>query len=93
MPLQTFSKSLFGIISKGTRKSGNRIMVNIHAARQAYESNEIWNIAFVWSAQNLADSFTKPRMQSSLLNLLKTGRHDVECEQWILRSKPNIANF
>ena len=68
-------------------------MVNIHAARQAYESQEISNIGFVRSAHNLANDFAKPKMQSSLLDLLKTGIADVECEQQIFLRKCNNVDF
>ena len=92
MHLLTDSKSLFDIVSKGTRGSEQRIMIDIHADRKSYESEEITSIGFVGPANNLADGFTKPKMQSSLLNLLKPGKHDFECEHWILRPKPNNAN-
>ena len=38
MQLMTDSKSLFDIISKGSRTSEKRIMFDIHAARQAYQA-------------------------------------------------------
>ena len=85
MHLMTDSKSLFDIISKGSRTSEKRIMLDIHAARQAYQAQEISNIGFVRSCDNLADGLTKANMQKSLLNLLKTGHHEVICEQWIIR--------
>ena len=93
MHLMKDSKSLLNIISKGMRTSKKRIMVDIHAAQQAYESQEILNIGFVRSAHNLADGFTNLKMQSLLLNMLKTGIPDVECEQRILRPKCNSVDF
>ena len=62
-------------------------MLDLHAARHAYQSQEISNIGFVRSAPNLADGLTKTKMQGSLLNLLRTGKHVLECEQWTLRPK------
>ncbi len=85
MHLLTDSKSLFDIISKGTRTSEKRIMLDVHAAREGYKTREISNIGFVRSSENLADGLTKAKMQKALFKLLKSGRHSVECEQWILR--------
>ena len=85
MHLLTDSKSLFDIISKGSRTNEKRIMVDIYSARQSYQAREISNIGFVRSENNIADGLTKPKMQSALLNLLHTGRHQVKCEQWIIR--------
>ena len=52
MHLLTDSKSLFDIISKGTRTSEKIIMLDICAAREGYKSREISNIGFVRSSAN-----------------------------------------
>ncbi len=44
MHLLTDSKSLFDIISKGSRTNEKRIMLDTHAARHAYQNQEISNI-------------------------------------------------
>ena len=85
MHLLTDSKSLFNTISKGTRTSEKRIMLDIHAAREGYKKREISNIGFVRSSANLADGLTKEKMQKDLFHLLKSGKHIVQYEQWILR--------
>ena len=54
------SKSLFDIISKGSRTSEKKNMLGIHAARQAYKSQEVINIGFVRRSHNLVDGLTKP---------------------------------
>ena len=93
--LMTDSKSLFDIISKGSRTSEKRVTLDIHTARQAYQSREISNIGFVRSSDNLADGLTKAKMQKALFNLLQTASHRPVCEQWILRdeitNKPQIS--
>ena len=83
--LLTDSKSLFNIISKGSRTSEKRIMLDVHATREGYKSKETSNIGFVRSSENPADGLTKQKMQKSLFNVLKTGKHSINCEQWILR--------
>ena len=85
MHLLTDSKSLFDIISKGSRSSEKRIMLDIRAAREAYQAREISNIGFVRSSDNLGDCLTKKNMQKALLQLLKNAKHEVKFEQWIIR--------
>ena len=79
------SKSLFDLISKGSRSSDKRIMIDIHATRDAYKSHEISNIGFVRSLASIADGLTKPKMQLALFDLLLSDKRNIKCEQWILR--------
>ena len=81
MHLLTNSKSVFDIISKGSRTSERRIMLEIHATRQSYQSQEISNIGFVRSNDNFADDLTEEKKQNNLLQLLKSGQHSAKCEQ------------
>ena len=67
MRLMTDLKSLFDIISKESRTSEKRIMLDIDATRQAYQRQEITNIGFVRSEHNLADGLTKEKKQGALL--------------------------
>ena len=62
MHLLTYSKSLFDIISKGSRTSEKRIILDIHVTRSAYQVKEISNIGFVRSSDNAADGLTKPKV-------------------------------
>ena len=56
----TDSKSMFDIISKGSRTSEKRAMLDICTTRQAYKAQERSNIGFVRNSHNLADGLTKP---------------------------------
>ena len=93
----TDSKSLFDIISKGSRTREKRVTLDIHTAQQAYQSRQISNIGFVRSSDNLADGLTKPKMQKAIFNPLQTASHRQVCEQWILRdditNKPQISRM
>ena len=64
IPVQIFaySKRLFDIISKRSQASEKRIMLDMYATRQAYKAQEISNIGFFRSPQNLADGLTKPKV-------------------------------
>ena len=60
-------------------------MLDIRAAREAYQAKDIPNIGFVRSGDNLADGLTKKNMRKALLELLKYGKHEVKCEKWMIR--------
>eukprot|EP00171_Calliarthron_tuberculosum_P023641 IDg23641t1 len=57
--LLTDSKSLFDVISKGSRTSEKRTMLDIAAAREGFRDKVISDIGFVRSSSNLADGLTK----------------------------------
>ena len=66
MQLLTDSKSLFDVISKGSRTSEKRIMLDIAAAREGFRDKLISDIEFVRSNANIADGLTKPMSQAAL---------------------------
>ena len=68
------SKSLFDVISKGSRTSEKRMMLDIAAAREGFRDKVISNICFVRSSSKIADGLTKVMQQSSLQKVLMTGR-------------------
>ncbi len=53
--LLTDYKSLFDVISKGSRTSEKRMMLDIAAVREGFRDRIISDIGFVRSSQNLAD--------------------------------------
>lgn len=60
-PLQllTESRSLFGVIWKGSHTSEKRLMLQIAAARERFKNGTILNIGFVRSSQIVADGLKK----------------------------------
>jgi len=84
--LLTDSKALFDIISKGSRTSEKRMMLDIAAAREGFRDRVISDIGFVRSTHNLADGLTKPMQQAALQAVLKSGRLTTHAEQWIIRN-------
>ena len=87
VPVQLFtdSKSLFDVISRGTRTSEKRMMLDIAAAREGFRDKIISDIGFVRSLKNLADGLTKQMKQTMLREVIRTGNFQVEPEQWIIR--------
>jgi len=84
--LLTDSKALFDIISKGSRTSEKRMMLDIAAAREGFRDHVISDIGFVRSAHNLADGLTKPMQQAALQRVIRSGRLTTQAEQWIIRN-------
>ena len=88
IPLQllTDSKGLFDIVSKGSKTSEKRLMLDIAAAREGFRDRIISDIGFVRSKANLADGLTKPMQQAALQTVLATGQLHISVEQWIIRT-------
>eukprot|EP00171_Calliarthron_tuberculosum_P016586 IDg16586t1 len=84
--LLTDSKSLFDVISKGSKTSEKRMMLDIAAAREGFRDKTISDIGFVRSASNLADGLTKPMSQAALQSVVSTGVLSLAPEQWIIRN-------
>ena len=85
--LLTDNKSLFDVISKGSRTSEKRIMLDIAAAREGFRDHVISDIGFVRSNHNLADGLTKHMSQASLIQAMRSCHVDINPEQWIIRPK------
>lgn len=84
--LFTDSKSMFDVISKGSRTSEKRTMLDIAAAREGFADKTISDIGFVRSSENLADGLTKSMSQGALRDVVATGTFEVHPEQWIIRN-------
>ena len=83
--LLTDSKSLFDVISKGSRTSEKRTMLDIAAAREGFRDKLISDIGFVRSSMNLADGLTKSMNQARLREVITSGHLDISPELWIIR--------
>lgn len=83
VPVQLFTdrKSLFDIISKGSRTSEKRMTLEVASARQGFKDKTISNIGFVRSSNNIADGITKKMNQAVLRDVIESDRLDVQPEQ------------
>ena len=86
MQILTDSKSLLDVISKGSRTSEKRMMLDIAAAREGFRDKVISDIGFMRSSLNNAEGLTKAMQQKSLQKVLMTGWLDVKQEKWIIRN-------
>ncbi len=80
------SKSLFDVISKGSRTSEKRTMLDIGAAREGFGDKVISDIGFIRSSNNIADGLTKSMSQAALQAAVSTGMLAIHPEQWIIRN-------
>lgn len=83
--LLTDSKSLFDVISKGSRTSEMRMMLYIAAAHEGFKERVISDIGFVKSSQNIADGLTKSMQPAALRSVLETGPVEVRPQQRVIR--------
>ena len=75
IPVQLYTnrKSLFNVISKGTRTAEKRLMMDFAVAKEGFRNKEISDIGFVRSNDNVADGLTKKMHQKALMDVLRTG--------------------
>ena len=85
--LMTDSKCLYDVLSKNTRISKRRLMIDVASAREANQARAVDNIGFVWSGFDLTDSLNKSHKQAALHELLATARHEPTTAQWIIRAQ------
>ena len=85
LDLFTDSKSLFDIISRGSKTSEKRLMLDVAASREGFKNKDISNIGLVRSEHNIADGLTKQMAQGTIRNLLETSTHQPQPVQWIIR--------
>jgi len=84
----TDSKQMFDVITRTSHTTEKRLMIDVAAARETYNRNEMSNVGLVKSEQNVADGLTKQRLCSALDAVLRTGRDVIPVEQWIIRMPP-----
>lgn len=80
------SEALFRILTRSRYTTERRLEIDIAAAREAYGSRKISNIAWIHSQDNYADDLTKINGNGSLLQLLQTHKIDHVIRQWIIES-------
>lgn len=90
--LCTDNKCIFDVISKGTRTSETRLMLDIATARESFKNFDISDIGFVRTADNVADGLTKSMKQTAIRHILSEGRLKVRAQQWIVRDTTRIQS-
>jgi hypothetical protein len=86
MSMLTDSKVLFEVLVKTSSTQERRLMIDVAAAKQAYDRKDISDIGFIRSMHNLADGLTKRGSCKNLLEALHTGEIVHPFEQWVIHS-------
>lgn len=81
----TDSKSIFDTITASKRLRELRLMNKVADFRRAYKHNEISNVAWIRSAQNIADNFTRREGNNILRETMRTGKIKFTIEQWVYK--------
>jgi hypothetical protein len=86
IPLLMFTDSppFFDTITRHSRTSEGRLMLDIYAARKSYRNREMDNLVLIRSQHNVADAMTKISGNESLINVLQTHRVDDPVVQFVL---------
>ena len=84
----TDSKQRFGVITRATYTTEKRLRIDVAAAREAYNRQEISNVGRVKSEHNIADGTTNPGLCPVLEAMMRTGADASPVQQWIIRSNP-----
>lgn len=66
-------------------------MNEIADIRRAYRENEINNVAWIRSQQNVADNLTRYNGNLILRNAMDTGRLDFKIEQWAYKNNATTS--
>ena len=82
----TDSKQMFDVITKASHTSEKRLMIDVAAARGAYNRNDISNVGLVLSQHNIADGLTKITNCKSLNEVMESGYDKNPVQQWIFRT-------
>eukprot|EP00171_Calliarthron_tuberculosum_P022198 IDg22198t1 len=86
LPMLTDSQALFDILTRAKYTTEKRLMIEIAAARQAYNEKEIDNITLIESKYNLAGALTKIAPNETLNNLMKTRKASHLIRQYIIET-------
>lgn len=85
----TDSESLFKVIVKSSTATEKRLMVDIQAAWEALETNEISHVGWIGPDHNVADVLTNMKRYEALEKLTDTGKTSAKLRKWTIRKQPN----
>ena len=80
------SKQVFDTIKKPSNNTERRLIIDIIAARQAYNHQEISHTSLVALEDKIADGLTKTKAGSSVMKVLTSGKNVLNVKQMIIRN-------
>ena len=85
--MYTDSEQLFDVITMAAHTTEKRFMVEIIAAREAYNRYEISNVGLVPGDFNPAEGLTNSKVRAQLNELVYKGIDTTRVSQWTYRMK------
>jgi hypothetical protein len=86
--MMTESKALFDVITRARYTPEITLMVDVAAAREAYNDRSMVNIGLIRSRHNPADGLTKVAPNDAFLSLLMSSKVDHPIEQFVVEKIP-----
>ena len=89
----TDSKCLFDTITKLSKMTEKRLLIDIAALRESYVKGELFNVGHISSEYNLADPLTKKTKSDLLTEVMTCGTVSHPVNQWIIhREREELLN-
>ena len=85
----TDSATLFNVMVRNASTTEKRLMIDIKAAREAYNEDIIDSVTWIRRQYNLADAMTKPAINNELTKALDNGTVVYEIENSIIKTQPS----
>lgn len=83
----TNSLSLFDVLKKVSTTREKRLWIDIETVKDAYRPFKVNDIAFIQSKHIIADTLTRMKRHSALMNTFKFKTHEHSVSLWIIRGK------
>eukprot|EP00168_Porphyra_purpurea_P011733 TRINITY_DN2999_c0_g1_i1.p2 TRINITY_DN2999_c0_g1~~TRINITY_DN2999_c0_g1_i1.p2 ORF type:complete len:140 (-),score=39.27 TRINITY_DN2999_c0_g1_i1:301-720(-) len=83
--LFTDSTQLFDVVTKASHLTAMRLLIDVAAARQAYNRHDLFNVGLIASEHNVVNALTKVRGCGALDALLRPGVENTPVVQWVVR--------
>ena len=81
----TYSYSLYDCLVKLGTTSEKRLMIDVMALRESYETREITEVRWIDGKDNLADAMTKSNPNSALRKLVDDNEISIRIDGWVTR--------
>lgn len=79
------SSSIFSLIIRSTTSRERRLLIDLQAAREAFDNKKRAEIGWSEQRQNFADALTKSKPCEAMMDLLSQRKLGGEALQWVLR--------
>ena len=92
LTMYTDSLSLFDVLTKASMTTEKRLMIDIQCIKDFSRKMEVDDIAYVKSEYDIADPLTKIRLDSILIDTLRSNKLNHPVGQWMNRGKVSKAH-